>query len=341
MGIYRRKSGDYYIDFYFQGRRYRERVGPNKTLAQAVLNKRKVEIAEKRYLSVKEKQTVSFETLSADFLNKYSKVNKKSWWRDTYSIQALSKHFGGMYADEITVQAVEKYKSERIKTVKPATVNTELTCLKNMFNRAVDWGTLEKNPIAKVKPFNPNNNRLRFLEKNEIRRLLEYCPPKLKCVVTLAVNTGMRKGEIQALKWRDIDFQNEFICIPEQKNGEKSYQPLNHNVKNALLTIKKHKTSPYVFCKDDGGTYNVRKSFDTALKKADIQDFHFHDLRHTFASHLTMAGIDLNTVRELMRHKDYKMTLRYAHLSKNHTTKAVNILATQLEAPASPALLAC
>ena len=106
------------------------------------------------------------------------------------------------------------------------------------------------------------------------------------------------------------------------------------------MSVKKHPKSLYVFYKkEDGDTYNIRKSFETAIKKAKILDFHFHDLRHTFASHLAMAGIDLNTIRELMRHKDYKMTLRYAHLSKDHTTRAVNVLMSQidtrqLEAPA-------
>ncbi len=97
------------------------------------------------------------------------------------------------------------------------------------------------------------------------------------------------------------------------------------------MAIQRNPKSPYVFCKKDGETYSFRKTFETALKKSGILDASFHTLRHTFASHLAMSGVDLNTIRELMRHKSLDMTQRYAHLSKDHKARAVCVLASQMD----------
>jgi integrase len=172
---------------------------------------------------------------------------------------------------------------------------------------------------------------LRYLEKEEIRRLVENCNPALKSAVILAVNTGMRHGEIFNLKWHDIDFKRDVICLLETKSGQKREVPMNELVKNELIKVRKHPKSPYVFCHHDGQKVkDVRKSFWTALKKSGIKDFRFHDLRHTAASQLVMAGVDLNTVREILGHKTIEMTLRYAHLSPNHKKRAVDILAESI-----------
>jgi len=137
----------------------------------------------------------------------------------------------------------------------------------------------------------------------------------------------MRKSEIFGLKWRDIHLENGIIYIPQTKSGERQQVPMSDIVKKTLIGVLKHPGSAYIFCNEDGRPYtNVRKSFDTALEKCGIIDFHFHDLRHTFASQLVMAGVDIKTVQELMRHKSIEMTMRYAHLSPDHKKKAVDIL---------------
>ncbi|MFH0764729.1 MAG: site-specific integrase [Candidatus Omnitrophota bacterium] len=121
------------------------------------------------------------------------------------------------------------------------------------------------------------------------------------------------------------------IYIPQTKSGERQQVPMSGIVKKTLISIPKHPNSPYIFYNDDGRPYtNVRKSFDATLKKCDIIDFKFHDLRHTFASQLVMFGIDLKTVQELMGHKSIEMTLRYSHLSPDHKKRAVDILGSRL-----------
>lgn len=107
---------------------------------------------------------------------------------------------------------------------------------------------------------------------------------------------------------------------------------MNEPVKTDLIRVRKHPETAYVFCNEKGvPTHDVRKSFSTALKKSGITNFHFHDLRYTFASQLVMFGIDLNTVRELLGHKDMAMTLRYSHLAQSHKQRAVDMLGRKME----------
>ncbi len=146
----------------------------------------------------------------------------------------------------------------------------------------------------------------------------------------------MRKGEVERLKWADINFQQDFITIHITKNGEKRIIPMSQKLKQLLMSIPKHPKGAFVFSSQSGKGYNFRKVFDIATKKAGIQDLRWHDLRHTTASHLVMAGVDLNTVREILGHKDLSMTLRYSHLSADHKKRAVQLLDSKLDTNLSP-----
>jgi len=170
-----------------------------------------------------------------------------------------------------------------------------------------------------------------YLDKDEITRLLSVSSPRLKVIILVALGTGMRKSEILGLKWTDVDYEKGIVSLYVTKSGKSRYIPINESVREALLSVEKRPESLYIFHKKDGTPYNCRKSFETALKQAGISGFRFHDLRHTFDSHLVMSGIDLNTVRELLGRKDIKMTLWYAHLSPDHKTRAVNVLGHKMD----------
>ena len=171
------------------------------------------------------------------------------------------------------------------------------------------------------------NTRVRYLEEEEIKKLYKTCAEHLKPIVIVALNTGMRKEEILSLKSKDVDFRSRIISILDTKNGESRELPMNDIVYRTLLAVEKLPDSRWVFCKKNGERYgNIRKAFEGARKRAGIVDFRFHDLRHTFASHLVMAGVDLRTVQELLGHKSFEMTLRYAHLSPEHKKAALDIL---------------
>jgi integrase len=331
MGLYL-KNGNWFIDYRVQGRRKREKIGPSKALAETILKKRKVEIAENKYLDIRREHKIKFEELAQLYLDLHAKPNKKSCHSDEDLIKTLGKHFAGKYLYEITPMAVEQFKADRAKEVSPATVNRALACLKCMFNKAIEWGKASDNPVKKVKLFKENNKRLRYLEKEEIVKLLAHCRGYLRPIVIVALNTGMRKGEILGLKWHDIDFRHNIIYLLNTKNGEKREIPMNEQVRVALIKVRKHPESPYIFCNKDGNPFgDIKKSWLTALNKSGILQFRFHDLRHTFASHLVMSGVDLNTVRELMGHKSLEMTLRYSHLSPDHKKRAVDILGQRMD----------
>ena len=240
----------------------------------------------------------------------------------------LKEAFKDKCLDDIKPLDIEKFKNNRLITVSPATVNRSLACLKSIFNRAIVWGRFEGfNPVTRVRMCKEKAIRLRYLEKEEIIRLITNCSDDFRPIVILAVNTGMRRGEILNLKWADIDFKRDVIYLLETKSDQKREVPINEVVKTTLIRVRKNPKSAYVFCYKNGDQVkDIRKSFFTALKKSAIKDFRFHDLRHCAASHLVMAGIDLNTVREILGHKTIEMTLRYAHLSPNHKKRAVDIL---------------
>jgi integrase len=290
-------------------------------------------VAEGRYLDIKKENRIKFEVFADEYLQLHCKTNNKCWLtNDSLLLIVLKRHFSGKYLDEITPHLIEKFKSDRIAEVTPATVNRHLACLKSLFNKAILWNKFKgTNPVRAVKLFKENNQRLRFLEREEINKLLSVCNRNLRSIVTVALNTGMRRGEILGLKWRDLDVKRSVIYLHNTKNGEKRELPINEQVKTALIRVRKHPQSEYIFYKEDGSHMgDIKKSFLTALRKSGIKDFHFHDLRHTFASQLVMSGADLNTVRELLGHKSIQMTLRYSHLSPNHKQRAVDVLGRRI-----------
>lgn len=327
-----RRGDNYYIDYYDPwGKRVRKAIGPSRRQADVVLKKIKVQIAEGKYLEVHRIKNIKFEEIVNDYLELYAKPNKNSWISDYYNLKALAAFFKGKFISRIKPQDIEGYKMHRKQEVSASTVNRELATLKTMFAKAVEWGKLKSNPAKKIKPFKENKARLRYLEKEEIERLISACSDSLRPIVILAIFTGMRRGEILNLKWADTDFKKDVIYLENTKNGENREVFMSAIVKNALIRIPKHQSSPYLFyTRKSKHRKTVKAAFKEALQKAGIDNFHFHDLRHTFGSQLSMRGCDLNTIRDLMGHKSVKMTLRYAHLSPTHKRRAVDTLCKQI-----------
>lgn len=328
MGIFK-KGDNWYIDYYVKGRRKRKKIGPSKKLALQVLNDVKLKIVKKEYLGVYEEKKISFKDFSEQYLE-YSKANKafSTYNRqDRISINRLKPYFKEKYIFEITPQMIERYKAKRLKTVSPATVNRELATLKNMFTMAIKWGYLKTNPAKEVKSLKEPPGRVRYLKHEEVKALYESCAGYLRSIVVTALNTGMRKGELQELKWANVDFKNRKITVVNAKNNESRVIPINKTLHQELLLLSEGAKGEHVFSDKNGHPYgDIKKSFITALTKAKIEDFRFHDLRHTFGSYLAMQRVDLKTVQQIMGHKDIRMTMRYAHLSPEYVQKAVETL---------------
>lgn len=188
------------------------------------------------------------------------------------------------------------------------------------------------NPAKGVKLLKEKPKIPRHLTGEEVYSLLEGCPPRIYALVVTAVNSGMRRGELLNLVWTDMDLKKRIITVRNKENWHtKNYEsrtiPINDFLFEVLSKHPHHIRSPYVFCNPDGSPFNnTWLNFEAALKKAGIEHLPFHCLRHTFASHLVMSGVDLATVQKLLGHKNIKTTMRYSHLTPDHVRGAVEKL---------------
>jgi len=173
---------------------------------------------------------------------------------------------------------------------------------------------------------------MRFLSLKEAGRLMECASHHLRPVIATALCTGMRRGEIMGMRWQDIDLRNRTIFVPHTKNGHSRYVPISDSLFNVLSNLPGHKGTDYLFAGvpkigKKGMPFNdVRTSFENACTLAGIENFRFHDLRHTAASHMAMAGIPLKIIGDVLGHRSIAMTERYAHLSPGFLRNAVNAL---------------
>ena len=327
MGVY--KVGNiWYIDYYVDGKRIREVVGPIKTEAKAALEARKGEIRTGKF-HLKEEKRILFEKFAGEYIE-YAKANKRSWMRDEISLKHLIPHFKGVALSKINPKHIEDYKRKRLDKVKPATINRELTLLKFMFSLAKKWKYANENPVKEVKFFQERQLVIRTLKKEEAIKLIEVAADHLKPIILLALNTGMRRGEILNLRWTDVDFDRQFIYIKETKSGVMRKVPMNSLVVEALGRIEKKNDFVFQNPNTNERLKHIRTAFYTARKKVGLDDFRFHDLRHTAATWMVTEGIDLVTVKEILGHADIKTTMRYAHPTPENKRKAVNALATIL-----------
>lgn len=328
MAVFK-KGKNWYIDYYFKGRRKRKKVGRSKKLALQVLEDVHTKITRGEYLGVYEEKKIPFDEYAEQYLN-YSKANK-AWStyqrRDRINIRHLVSMFGSKYLFEITPQMIEKYKAMRLEEVAPASVNRELACLKHMYTKAIEWRLVKTNPAKSVKLLKESPGRLRYLKAEEVETLLGVCPDHIRPIVVTALNTGMRKAEILNLKWSQVDLKNRKITVNRTKNNESRVIPINQTLYQELSMLLKRSNGEYVFSNKDGIPFtDIKKGFSAALKKAKIKDFRFHDLRHTFGSHLVMQRVDIKTVQQVMGHKEIKMTMRYSHLSPEYVQEAIERL---------------
>ncbi len=335
MGLFEKEknSGEWWIRYADQyGHIHREKVGP-KSLAQKAYEKRKTQIREGKFFpdELGQRRDMLFKDMAKLYLEEHSKVNKRSYPTDCYNIGRLIQAFGEKALSEITTQDVERLKAHLGREVSKATVNRHLALLGGVFNKAIAWKKTKANPVNEVKKFRENNERIRYLTEEEESRLRAVFPERHWAKVEAAFHTGMRRAEEFNLMWSNVNFNTRTITIPQSKNGEMRHIKMNERVAEIFRNLPTRLKGEWVFPSNAGRTplnanNFVNRVFKPALSKAEISDFHWHDLRHTFASRLTMAGVDLRTVQELMGHKTIKMTLRYSHLSPTHTLEAVNKL---------------
>ncbi|NMZ27584.1 site-specific integrase [Pseudomonas protegens] len=248
---------------------------------------------------------------------------------------------------------------------KPSTVNRKMGSISGVFSRAVEWEYIDTHPMDRLKALKVDAMGLvRYLDGDETKRLREALDARqdearaeresankwradrgkelmpsllhipftdhLKPLVLVSLNTGMRRGELFDLKWSTVNFQTKTITVAgaTTKTSDTRHIPMNKETVAVLEGWKKQAgKSRYVFPNQEGGRLeDVKSAWLKLLERAQIDGFRWHDMRHDFASRLVMAGVPLNTVRDLLGHADIKMTLRYAHLAPGTKAAAVELL---------------
>jgi len=329
------KEDRFYIDFQIGKYRVREAVKGARTRAEAVkvLNSKAADTLRGKYNFKKENSDITFSEMSELYLEKYAKIKKKKSWKtsDWVYLHVLKPFFGSYKLSEIKPEIIEDYTKERLATgIKECSVNRELSCLRKIFNVAIDWDRAKDNPLRKVKFFSEKENlRERVLTDDEEKLLFEASSSHIRPILMVALYTGMRKGEIFRLRWKNVDLEKREIKSVESKSGRGRTLPINSTLFEVLSALKRQNgRTEFVFTNPETGKpyVDIKKAFKGAWRRAGIKDLRFHDLRHTFASRLVKKGVDLIIVKELMGHVSVITTQRYTHSQAKEKSQAVETL---------------
>ena len=352
-GLYLRGK-TWWLDFRHDGKRHcgiRLGKGISRTVAGEIARvKRGKILTGEAGIGGPKRKDILFDTAAEEFL-KWAETNKRPKTVRSYRqcIAQLKRSFAGKRLSEITSFLVEKHRHFRVKgneeEGKPAAprssaglprrsvaANRELATLKALFNRCREWRKFEgENPVNGVKPIKEPKGRLRYLESEEEAKLLAMSPEPLRTIILTGSNAGLRiQAEALTLRKEDVDLRRRRLTVQAAyaKSGQTRTVPLNSVLREALARIMERSPGPYVFAKADGTPYSsIRTAFESACERAGLMDVTPHTLRHTFASRLAMAGVDLRTIQELGGWAELEMLERYAHLSPSHKAEAVERLA--------------
>lgn len=257
------------------------------------------------------------------------KAEKRSLGRDKKSLGNLAPVFGKKPLHLITRRDIEAYSRERASKVKGATVNRELALLRHLFNIAIDKGYTDYNPVRGFKRFPEAPWRHKFFfSESEIEKLIGASAPHLRPILAVAFGTGLRKGDILGLKWRDVDLERGIISIQMQKTGEPIEIPLIPMLRDLLQQIRSQAgLSEFVFCLGSSGQGigDIKTAFRAALRRSGLaaKGYRFHDIRRTFARMLYNQGVILTKIQRLLGHKSVLTTERYLGVKFEETKEAV------------------
>jgi integrase len=306
----------------------------DRKLAQAIEAKIRTEIVEGKYYEKLAGNNKTFIDMMDKFMKEHApKVSNKTQTSYTTSLNHLIPFFGESSLLSISPKMISRYKVLRKdEGAKPASVNLELSMLSKAFSLAVrEWEWLRDNPVSRVQKDKENNERDRWLSKDEETVILNNCPEWLRDILVFDLNTGLRQDELLSLEWSRVNLLRKTILITKTKNDKPKTVPLNKialDVINRRSKVRSIKNN-FVFFNRNGkkiSANNLRVAFYIVMRKAGIKDFRFHDLRHTFATRLAQAGVDLYKISKLLGHKDIKMTQRYAHHCPDSLRDGVEIL---------------
>lgn len=253
------------------------------------------------------------------------------WWRDrlgVYSLKDLTPALIAECRDELL-----NAESNRKKRYSPATVNRYLAALSHACTIAVkEWAWMQDNPVLKIRKPSEPPGRVRYLSDDEREKLMKACKESknklLYLAVVLGLSTGAREMEIWGLRWEQVDIERGFLFLrpSDTKNNESRTLPLRGLALQLMKEHLEHTETPHGFVfpgKTVSKPTDFRTAWETALRRAKIENFTYHDLRHSTASYLAMNNASLSEIAEILGHKTLQMVKRYAHLSPEHTAKVI------------------
>ena len=307
------------------GKTKRETIGKTgivtKTMAKQILQEKERQVKLGQY-DMLEARIPTIVEYSEEYLDYQENVKQiRSFVRTRACGGHFIRFFGDRKLSDVTAVDIDVYKQTRLSEgVKQNTVARELVVIRNLFYLAESRNKFfGKNPVRQSGIPTVNDKKERVLTTEEERRLLDACPKYLKDAIQLALNTGMRRGEILGLRWDWIDFNENLITLPQTntKNQEMRKVPVNQLIRKILLERKLLSGgSDFVFPSEESRTghiYWLNRSFKRACRLADIEGLRFHDFRHTAATRLVESGIPLHAVAKLLGHSTVKITERYSH----------------------------
>ena len=329
-GLYQRGM-TWYLDCRIHGTRHVHSLGKgiSRSVAKDLASVKRAAILKDEVGIGKKKRDCRFEKARAEF-EKWAASNTRPRTYRTYTqcLNHLARAFNGKRLSQIHAFRIEKYKRERAEAGARVRANRELAVLKMVFNRAKKWKLYEgENPVCGVEFFEEPEQRLRYLEPEEEANLLQAAQEPLRSLIVLGIHTGLRiRAEALTLRWDDVDLKRGLLTVQAAyaKSGQTRTIPLNSRALDILENLSRQRTNDYVFAKPDGTPYTaIWKGFQKVCAKSDVTGVTPHVLRHTFASRLAMAGIDVRTIQELGGWRRLSMVERYAHLSPSHKAEAV------------------
>lgn len=333
MSLYKRKN-IWWMDIRVNGFRIRRSTETkNKKLAENIHAKVRSEIVEGKYFEGVKAKSITVNQLLERYFNDRLKVKMNTTIeRDKTLRKNISEYFGDYALSQVNSDMITVYRQKRYAEGRSiATANRELTFFRNAFNVAIKhykWCSI--NPVAQTKFDAENNIRDRWLTIEEEKTLLSTLKGRYRDIVELALHTGLRKSEVLSLSYSNVDLFRRVVVVKGKGNKVRTI-PLNQVSLNILKERFKirHIGSNLVFGDRNGNTIQktlLKNTFKKALKLSGIEDFRFHDLRHTFATRLAHAGIDIYTISKLLGHNDISTTQRYAHHCPESLRKGVDIL---------------
>jgi site-specific recombinase XerD len=324
-------SGVWWVSYFSSGKRVREKVG-RRSKAEETYYERRAEIAAGTWIPPKSRKTSLLfgELAKASLAEKQMHLRPRTYDTDRGRWNKLSPRLGELRVQDVTHQIITAALEDLKRSGNAgSTVNRYRALLSTFFTYGIRTEKIKMNPMARVKRFKEPQNRVRYLTAEEEKRLraeIRAKCPEHEPELDLALNTGMRRGEQFTLQWKNVSIPTAVageapsgLLIVEGKSGKR---PVTANSKAIEALGKLRALRPNAIrVTNDSKTVTTRDGarwFEKCVKAAGIDDFHWHDLRHTYASRLVMSGANIVSVKDLMGHKDIKMTMRYTHLRDDH-----------------------